>query len=88
MRPFIKKGMNTALFIEEIEGSLPMSRKEFLLGLIQEELDQYVDFRNTDIPQRKSIREFRRFMIQRLITGRIMNTIPGYTIRVEIESLN
>lgn len=49
VRPFIKKGMNTALFIDDIEGSLPMSRKEFLLGLTQEELDQYVDFRNTDI---------------------------------------
>ena len=49
IRPFIKKGMNTGLFIDDIEGSLPVVRKEFLLGLTPEELNTYVDMRNSDI---------------------------------------
>lgn len=49
VRPFIKKGLPTALFIDDIEGSLPWARKEFLLGLTSEELAQYVDVRNSGI---------------------------------------
>lgn len=49
VRPFIKKGMNTGLFIDDIEGSLPIVRKEFLLDLTQEEVDKYVDMRNAGI---------------------------------------
>ena len=49
IRPFVKKGMKTALFIDDLEGSLPMSRKEFLLGLTEEELSNYVDIRNYGI---------------------------------------
>ena len=49
VRPFIKRGMNTGLFIDDIEGSLPMARKEFLLGLTVDELKTYTDIRNTDI---------------------------------------
>lgn len=49
VRPFIKKGLPTALFIDDIEGSLPWARKEFLLGLSSEELAQYVDVRNSGI---------------------------------------
>jgi RecA/RadA recombinase len=37
------------LFIDDIEGSLPIARKEFLLGLTPEELDKKVDMRNTGI---------------------------------------
>ena len=48
-RPFIKKGMNTALFIDDLEGSLPQIRKEFLLGLTPEEIDKYVVVRNSGI---------------------------------------
>lgn len=36
-------------YIDDIEGSLPMPRKEFLLGLPEEELKTRVFFRNTDI---------------------------------------
>ena len=46
IRPFIKKGMPTGLFIDDIEGSLPYARKEFLLGLTEEEMKDYVDMRN------------------------------------------
>ena len=49
IRPFIKKGMNTGLFFDDIEGSLPVVRKEFLLGLTKEELESYVIMRNSDI---------------------------------------
>lgn len=49
IRPFVKKGMNTGLFIDDIEGSLPIPRKEFLIGLTLEEIDKYVDFRNSGI---------------------------------------
>lgn len=37
------------LYIDDIEGSLPMSRKEFLLGMTREELAKKVRFRNTGI---------------------------------------
>lgn len=36
-------------YIDDIEGSLPMSRKEFLLGLNYEDLQSRVKFRNTGI---------------------------------------
>ncbi len=40
---------NCNVFIDDIEGSLPMSRKEFLLGMNQEELNRKVRIRNTGI---------------------------------------
>ena len=49
IRPFIKKGLPSALYIDDIEGSLPWARKEFLLGLSSEELAKYVDVRNSGI---------------------------------------
>lgn len=49
VRPFINKGLPTGLYIDDIEGSLPWARKEFLLGLTAEELDKYVDIRNAGI---------------------------------------
>ena len=49
VRPFIRKGMNTGIFIDDIEGSLPAVRKEFLLGLTADEIEQFVDMRNTGI---------------------------------------
>ena len=49
IRPFIKKGMPTGLFIDDIEGSLPYARKEFLLGLTEDEMKEYVDMRNFGI---------------------------------------
>lgn len=49
VRPFIKQGLPTGLYIDDIEGSLPFVRKEFLLGLTTEEIDKYVDIRNSGI---------------------------------------
>lgn len=49
IRPFVEKGMNTALFIDDIEGSLPQVRKEFLLGLTTEQIEKYVIVRNSGI---------------------------------------
>lgn len=49
VRPFIEKGMNTAIFIDDIEGSLPQVRKEFLLGLTPDQIDNYVMVRNSGI---------------------------------------
>lgn len=49
VRPFIEKNMNTGLFIDDIEGSLPQPRKEFLLGLTPEQLNRYVIIRNSGI---------------------------------------
>ena len=49
VRPFIKKGLPTGLYIDDIEGSLPWARKEFLLGLTPDELSKYVDIRNAGI---------------------------------------
>lgn len=40
---------NCSVFIDDIEGSLPMSRKEFLLGMDKDELAQKVRIRNTGI---------------------------------------
>lgn len=49
IKPFIKAGLPTGLYIDDIEGSLPWVRKEFLLGLSPEELNKYVDIRNAGI---------------------------------------
>ena len=49
VRPFIMKGLPVGLYIDDIEGSLPFVRKEFLLGLSQEQLSKYVDVRNSGI---------------------------------------
>jgi hypothetical protein len=49
IRPFIEKDLPTALFIDDIEGSLPFVRKQFLLGLNQDQLNKYVIVRNTGI---------------------------------------
>lgn len=49
IRPFVKKGLPTALYVEDIEGSLPLARKEFLLGLNREEINKYVHIRNSGI---------------------------------------
>lgn len=49
IRPFIRAGYNTGLYIDDIEGSLPQVRKEFLLGLTPEEIHNFVEFRNTGI---------------------------------------
>jgi len=49
LKPFIKKKMSTGLYIDDIEGSLPQSRKEFLLGMNQEQIAEYVDIRNYGI---------------------------------------
>lgn len=49
IRPFVEKNMPVALFIDDIEGSLPYARKEFLLGLTEEQLEQYADIRNAGI---------------------------------------
>lgn len=49
IKPFIKKNMSTGLYIDDIEGSLPQVRKEFLLGLTPEQIAEYVDVRNSGI---------------------------------------
>lgn len=49
IKPFIEKGLDTALFFDDIEGSLPTVRKKFLLGLNREQLEKYVVLRNTGI---------------------------------------
>ena len=49
VRPFIKQGLPTGLFIDDIEGGLSFTRKCFLLGLTQEEMNDYVIIRNTGI---------------------------------------
>lgn len=45
----IRQFDNACLYYDDIEGSLPQVRKEFLLGLTQEELERKVFFRNTGI---------------------------------------
>ena len=40
---------DTDVFIDDLEGSLPMSRKEFLLNMTEEQLKKKVHFRNTGI---------------------------------------
>ena len=49
IKPFIKKKMDTGLYIDDIEGSLPQVRKEFLLGLNPDQIEEYVDIRNSGI---------------------------------------
>lgn len=49
VRPFIEKDMSTGLFIDDIEGSLPYARKEFLLGLTEEQIADYANIRNSGI---------------------------------------
>ena len=49
VRPFIEKDMSTGLFIDDIEGSLPYARKEFLLGLTEEQITEYAVIRNSGI---------------------------------------
>ena len=47
--PFIRQGYDANLFIDDIEGGLPQSRREFLLQMTPEELEHHVDIRNTGI---------------------------------------
>lgn len=49
VKPFIRKGMDSQLLVDDIEGSLPQSRKEFLWSFTEEELAKYTDTRNTGI---------------------------------------
>ena len=49
IRPFIQKGLPAMVYIDDIEGSLPYARKEFLLGLTEEEIEKYTDIRNSGI---------------------------------------
>lgn len=49
VKPFIKNKMDSGIYIDDIEGSLPQVRKEFLLGLSQEEIADYVEIRNSGI---------------------------------------
>ena len=70
VRPFIRKGMNTGIFIDDIEGSLPAVRKEFLLGLTADEIEQFVDMRNTGITSEN--------VFQRIVNiHKIKTTNPG-----------
>ena len=48
-RPFIENNMNTGIYIDDIEGSLPQVRKEFLSGFSRDVLENYLDLRNTGI---------------------------------------
>ena len=45
----LRQFTDSSAYIDDIEGSLPMSRKEFLLGLSEDDLRERVFFRNTDI---------------------------------------
>ena len=49
IKPFIEKDLPVSLHIDDIEGSLPWARKEFLTGLTSEQIEKYVDVRNTGI---------------------------------------
>lgn len=49
VRPFIEKNKPTGLFIDDIEGSLPYARKEFLLGLSEDQIIDYAVIRNSGI---------------------------------------
>lgn len=49
LRPFIDAGYDAMLFYDDIEGSLPQVRKEFLLNLSKEEINEHVVIRNTGI---------------------------------------
>ena len=48
-RSFIEKGYPVDLHIDDLEGSLPYARKEFLLGLTEDQMKDHVDIRNTGI---------------------------------------
>lgn len=45
----LRSNPGSTAYIDDIEGSLPISRKEFLLGLPEDELRERVHMRNTDI---------------------------------------
>lgn len=49
VRPFIEQGLDSNIYIDDIEGSLPEARKFFLLNLTNEQFEQHVDIRNTGI---------------------------------------
>lgn len=49
IRPFIQKNLPAMIYIDDIEGSLPYARKEFLLGLTEEEIEKFTDIRNSGI---------------------------------------
>jgi energy-coupling factor transporter ATP-binding protein EcfA2 len=48
-RPFIQKDLPTMIYIDDIEGSLPYARKEFLLGLTEEQIEKFTEIRNSGI---------------------------------------
>lgn len=48
-RPFIQRELPTMIYIDDIEGSLPYARKEFLLGLTEEQIERFTDIRNSGI---------------------------------------
>lgn len=49
VRPFLAVGMDADIYIDDIEGSLPASRKQFLLDLPLEDFGKHVDIRNFGI---------------------------------------
>ena len=49
IKRFIKKGYDSNLYVDDIEGSLPEPRKFFLIGLSNEDFHKHVDIRNYDI---------------------------------------
>lgn len=49
IKKFVKQGLDANLYVDDIEGSLPESRKFFLIGLNNEEFHKHVDIRNYDI---------------------------------------
>lgn len=59
IRPFVNKGMPTGLYIDDIEGSLPDSRKQFLIGLSPELFNKYVDIRNKGITTENVLQRIR-----------------------------
>ena len=54
MKPFITKynegdDVKACIYIDDLEGSLPFARKEFLIGIEREDWEKCVDMRNTGI---------------------------------------
>ena len=49
VRPFIEQGKSSEIFIDDIEGSLPESRKAYLLNLESSYLKEHVKIRNNAI---------------------------------------
>ncbi len=47
--PFIKAGYDSNLFIDDIEKSLNQARREFLLGMTQQEIEEHVKIRTEGI---------------------------------------